>query len=160
MLQQDASTTDKLLELDAQLCFALHAASRTLTRIYTERLSEFELTYTQYLVMLVLWEWDRATPPRPTVRALGERLDLDSGTLTPVLRRLADKRLIVRERGQQDERELCLRLTKEGKALKRRVANVPRAMLVESPLPLAEIVDLRDRLKRFRSAVTGTASTS
>lgn len=150
-------TVDELLALDNQLCFALHAASRLVTRSYTERLSEHGLTYPQYLVLLVLWEWERTPPPRPTVKALGERLDLDSGTLTPLLRRLEQKGLLTRERSEDDERELCVRLTRTGKALKQRVVDVPRWMLATSPVPISEVVELRDRLKRFRTMLQRTA---
>lgn len=152
-LRQSPDVLDELLALDNQLCFALYAAARTVTRAYTEQLQEFALTYPQYLVMLVLWEWDQKPPERPTVKALGERLDLDSGTLTPLLRRLATKGLITRQRGDEDERELCVRLTPEGRALKQPVASVPRALLARTPLPLEEIIDLRERLKRLRDGV-------
>ena len=152
-LRQSADVHDELLALDNQLCFALYAAARTVTRAYSERLQEFSLTYPQYLVMLVLWEWERKSPERPTVTALGDRLDLDSGTLTPLLRRLAAKGLITRRRGDEDERELCVRLTPEGRALKQPVASVPTSLLSRSPLPLEEIIDLRERLKRLRDGV-------
>ena len=152
-LPQPNASIDQLLELDNQLCFALYAASRTVVRAYAERLSAFSLTYPQYLVLLVLWEWDRTAPERQTVRALGERLDLDSGTLTPLLRRLEAKGLVTRQRGRADERELCIAVTSDGRALKSQISEIPRQMLSTAPLTVDELVDLRERLNRLRSGV-------
>jgi DNA-binding MarR family transcriptional regulator len=149
----DAATVDTLLSLDNQFCFALHAASRLVVRAYRPLLSELDLTYPQYLVMLVLWEWDRSKEPRPTVHELGLRLDLDSGTLTPLLRRLEAKRLIVRERSRSDERELLVRVTAAGAAMKREACKVPLSLIQNSPIPLSEIVSLRDQLKRVRATL-------
>ena len=145
---------DDLLELDNQFCFALHAASRRVVRGYRLALEALDITYPQYLVMLVVWSWDRVSYARPTVSALGERLDLDSGTLTPLLRRLEQKGLIVRKRGTEDERELFVYVTRTGRDLKTRAAEIPRAMVRESPLPLAQIVSLRDQLKVLHAALT------
>jgi MarR family transcriptional regulator, organic hydroperoxide resistance regulator len=150
----DAATLDALLSLDNQFCFALHAASRLVVRAYRPVLRELDLTYPQYLVLLVLWEWDRAKEARPTVRELGERLDLDSGTLTPLLRRLEAKRLIVRERSASDERELFVRVTPAGAAMKHKACKVPLSMIQNSPIPLTEIVSLRDQLKRVRERLS------
>jgi MarR family transcriptional regulator, organic hydroperoxide resistance regulator len=145
--------SDAILELDNQFCFALHAASRRVVRSYRPALSELDLTYPQYLVMLVLWQWHRERCAHPTVSALGERLDLDSGTLTPLLRRLEHKGLLARERAGEDERELFVRLTRSGRALKLKARKVPLSLLQRAPLPLAEIVGLRDQLKRLRAAL-------
>ena len=90
------------LALDDQLCFKLYAASRAVTRAYKPMLDQLGLTYPQYLVMLVLWEWHAVAPPQPTVKALGERLLLDSGTLTPLLKRLEQLALITRRRSTRD----------------------------------------------------------
>lgn len=143
---------DGVLDLDNQFCFALYAASRHVVRAYTEALKELELTYPQYLVMLVLWEWSRDRYERPTVKALGERLDLDSGTLTPLLRRLESKGVIARQRISADEREVFLRVTPAGSKLKRRARQVPLNMLKQSPISIAQITKLRDQLKVFRPA--------
>jgi DNA-binding MarR family transcriptional regulator len=89
---------DELLELDNQICFALHSTARQLVRAYRPALDALDLTHSQYLVMLVLWAWARDQEPKPTVKALGERLLLDSGTLTPLLKRLESRRLITRTR--------------------------------------------------------------
>lgn len=143
---------DGVLDLDNQFCFALYAASRHVVRAYTEALKELDLTYPQYLVMLVLWEWSRDRYARPTVKALGERLDLDSGTLTPLLRRLQSKGVIARQRVSPDEREVFLRVTSAGAKLKRRARQVPLSMLEQSPISITQITKLRDQLKVFRPA--------
>ena len=89
---------DEALQLDNQFCFVLYALSRKIIAQYRPLLNELGLTYPQYLVMLVLWEWQREPPEHPGVKALGERLQLDSGTLTPLLKRLETQGLIRRER--------------------------------------------------------------
>ena len=149
----DAATVDALLSLDNQFCFALHAAARMVVRAYRPLLGELDLTYPQYLVMLVLWEWDRAKEPRPAVHELGARLDLDSGTLTPLLRRLEAKGLIARQRSRTDERELHVRVTAAGAAMRREACKVPLALIQNSPIPLSEIASLRDQLKMVRAAL-------
>lgn len=88
------------LQLDNQLCFKLYAASRAVIRAYKPMLEQLGLTYPQYLAMLVLWEWQQQPPAQPTVKALGERLLLDSGTLTPLLKRLEQQGLLLRKRSQ------------------------------------------------------------
>jgi DNA-binding MarR family transcriptional regulator len=148
-----------LLALDNQFCFALHAAARSVQRAYQPALSELDLTYPQYLVMLVLWEWDRQPDVRPTLTALGERLDLDSGTLTPLLRRLEHKGLLARERASDDGRELFVRLTRAGRALQKRARHVPLALLACAPLPIQELALLRDQLHRMRAALAAPQST-
>lgn len=140
-----------LLELDDQLCFALHAATRQVLRAYRPVLAEFGLTYSQYLVMLVLWAWDREKRAHPTVSALGARLALDSGTLTPLLKRLESRRLIKRTRSSDDERELFLQLTAAGRKLEKPVCKVPLSLLSQSTWSLTEILGLRDQLKRLRA---------
>jgi DNA-binding MarR family transcriptional regulator len=147
----DAS--DEALLLDNQLCFALHAACRRVIRAYQPALTELDLTYPQYLVMLVLWEWEKRPPERKTVSAVGDRLDLDSGTLTPLLRRLESKGLLARERSGEDGRELIVRPTRAGVALKQRARKIPVELVARSPVPVAELVSLRDQLKRLRSAL-------
>lgn len=153
VLKRPAIDPDVLLALDNQFCFALHAASRTVVRAYRPVLRALGLTYPQYLVLLVLWEWEREKPSHPTVRALGERLDLDSGTLTPLLKRLQAKRLIARERSQEDERELFVRLTPKGVAMKREACQVPLSLIEGSTIQLSEILTLRDQLNRVRAAL-------
>jgi len=142
-----------LLQLDNQLCFALHSTSRLVIRKYHAVLEELGLTYPQYLVMLVLWEWARKKNcSRPTVRALGDRLDLDSGTLTPLLRRLQEKGLITRKRISSDEREVFVAVTPAGTRLKLRARAIPLKMLERCPIPPEQLLNLRTQLKLFRSA--------
>lgn len=152
-IQVAPAVADLLLALDNQFCFALHAATRAVVRTYRPLLRELDLTYPQYLVLLVLWEWERQNHPHPTVRELGERLDLDSGTLTPLLRRLESKGIITRERSNQDERELLVRVTAEGLTLKQQACQVPLSLMQKSPIPLHEVVALRDQLNRVRNAL-------
>ena len=137
--------SDSLL-LDRQLCFKLYAASRAVIRGYKPMLDALGLTYPQYLAMLVLWEWQAAPPPQPTVKALGERLMLDSGTLTPLLKRLESLGLVQRRRAASDEREVHLALTTEGLALRDRAGPVKARLLCESGMDMAEIEELRERL--------------
>jgi DNA-binding MarR family transcriptional regulator len=144
------ATRDVTLDLDEQLCFALYAASRRVVRAYTAVLKRFELTYPQYLVLLVLWEWHRDKLEHPTVTALGERLELDSGTLTPLLRRMIAQGLVHKRRQADDERQVFISLTEAGLRLKRRLRTVPLQMLQQCSLPAPELVQLREQLKRLR----------
>jgi DNA-binding MarR family transcriptional regulator len=144
---------NELLELDNQLCFALHATARQVIKAYRPALAELELTHPQYLVLLVLWAWARDREPRPTVKALGARLELDSGTLTPLLKRLERRGLVTRTRSSEDERELFVRLTAAGLALKKRARCVPASLLQQSPVSLGELGKLRHQLTRLRAVL-------
>ncbi|MEO4048954.1 MarR family transcriptional regulator [Pseudomonas sp. CAU 1711] len=139
------------LLLDNQLCFKLYAASRAVIRAYKPMLDELGLTYPQYLVMLVLWEWQAASPPQATVKALGERLQLDSGTLTPLLKRLEQLGLVCRRRSSADERELCLALSESGVALRDRVLPLKQRLLCESGVDLGALDGLRQGLGQLLS---------
>jgi DNA-binding MarR family transcriptional regulator len=131
------------LELDRQLCFALYSASRAVTRSYAPLLEDAGLTYPQYVTMLVLWE----DPARSrSVGELGERLHLDSGTLTPLLKRLVSMGYVTRARDAADERRVLVTLTDEGLALRERLASVPHSFLHCLGLDPAEAGALRDRL--------------
>ncbi|GLR12016.1 MarR family transcriptional regulator [Chitinimonas prasina] len=132
------------LRLDAQLCFRLYAASRTVTRCYQPLLAELGLTYPQYLAMLVLWERDDLT-----VKALGQRLLLDSGTLTPLLKRLEQGGLIRRERRAENEREVRIMLTPAGQDLRQRAESVPPALLAATGLSLDEAQQINALLDRL-----------
>lgn len=116
-------TTDDALKLDDQLCFAIYACSREITKLYRPLLDEIGLTYTQYVTMLALWEKDHVT-----VSALGNRLYLDSGTLTPLLKKLEAAGLVTRTRDREDERSVLVALTEEGRTLKNKAAGIPEAM--------------------------------
>lgn len=138
-----------MLQLDHQLCFALYSASLAMTRFYKPLLDELGLTYPQYIAMLALWEEDGQT-----VSALGERLHLDSGTLTPLLKRLESAALVERVRDTEDERCVHVRLTAAGRRLKARAARVPGCVLaaagcsVSDALALTrQVQTLRDRLR-------------
>ena len=109
------------LKLENQLCFPLYAASREIIRYYRPFLDELGLTYTQYIAMLVFWECGETS-----VRDLGQKLYLDSGTLTPVLKRLESKELIRRHRCAEDERMVIAELTEKGRAMKERALSVPK----------------------------------
>ena len=111
---------DEALKLDNQLCFPLYAAARKITGAYAPILKPLGLTYTQYLVMLVLWEKEKVS-----VKSLGETLWLDSGTLTPLLKKLEAKGLVTRVRSRQDERSVEIGLTEEGRALREKAADIP-----------------------------------
>jgi len=133
------------LHLDRQLCFALYAASRAMTQAYQPLLAPLGLTYPQYLVMLVLWEQDGLT-----VKQLGERLALDSGTLTPLLKRLEAAGRIRRQRQTEDERQVGLWLTEAGRALKAEAAAVPAALLCRYGGEAEQLGVLRDTLHALR----------
>ena len=134
------------LLLDNQLCFKLYAASRAVIRGYKPMLDQLALTYPQYLVMLVLWEWHVSAPAQPTVKALGERLMLDSGTLTPLLKRLQQLGLVQRARARLDEREVHLGLSEDGVKLKQQALPLREALLCSSGLDLDGLVELRGQL--------------
>ena len=112
------------LKLDQQICFPLYVLSKEITGLYRPILQELDLTYPQYLVMMVLWEQEGLT-----VSAIGEKLFLDSGTLTPVLKRLESKGLINRIRNKRDERMVLLFLTEQGKDLRQQACCIPQKLL-------------------------------
>ncbi|TDT40648.1 DNA-binding MarR family transcriptional regulator [Streptomyces sp. BK208] len=136
------------LRLDQQICFSLNAASRAFGSVYRVVLKDLGLTYPQYLVMLVLWEHGELP-----VKKLGEHLRLDSGTLSPLLKRLEATGLVRRERSVRDERSVEVRLTGEGAALRERAVEVPRRIAAATGLDLAEIQDLGARLDRLTRAL-------
>lgn len=136
-----------LLCLDEQLCFAVYSASRALTRAYGPLLEPLGLTYPQYLTMLVLWEKDGMT-----VKEIGERLALDSGTLTPLLKRLEQQGYVERKRSTEDERVVHVALTQTGKHLRLKAKKVPLALacragfVVADPKDVAKATKLREEL--------------
>ncbi len=131
------------LRLEDQLCFALYAASRAMTAAYQPLLDELDITYPQYLVMLVLWDHDGER-----VSQIGERLHLDSATLTPLLKRLETRGVIARRRSTIDERVVEVFLTTEGKRLEKRAAGVPSALFAKSGLTVSELGQLRTTLQQ------------
>ena len=141
-------TPDAPLLLGNQLCFAVYSTAHAFNRFYKPLLDRLGLTYPQYLVMLVLWERDGVP-----VKDIGERLFLDSGTLTPLLKRLEAAQLLKRTRSTEDEREVLIALTSQGQALREKARTVPESILSASACSVAEVsalkndlVGLRDRL--------------
>ena len=125
------------LKLENQLCFPLYACSREIIKLYKPYLDEIDLTYTQYIAMMVLWSRECVT-----AKELGDLLFLDSGTLTPLLKKLEGKRLLTRRRSEADERSLVLTITDEGRALRDRALEVPRRMAGRVSLEPAEALEL------------------
>lgn len=146
------------LALDDQLCFKLYAASRAVTRAYKPMLDELGLTYPQYVAMLVLWEWQDTAPAQPTVKALGERLMLDSGTLTPLLKRLEQLALVKRQRSALDEREVHLSLSQSGLHLRDRAHALKTRLLCDSGVDLNSADTLRDGLDQLLQQIRGLSS--
>jgi DNA-binding MarR family transcriptional regulator len=140
---------DAWLALDKQLCFALYSASLAMTKMYKPLLAPLGLTYPQYLVMLALWEEDAQS-----VSALGDKLGLDSGTLTPLLKRLQAQGDISRERDAVDERRVIVRLTDAGRKLKIKARKVPPQIARATGCELAEIVDLTRQLGAMRDSLS------
>lgn len=142
----------QLLRLDHQLCFALYSTSLAMTKLYKPLLDPLGLTYPQYLAMLVLWEGDAIT-----VSELGHRLHLDSGTLTPLLKRLEAAGLVERQRDQADERRVRLQLTPAGRALRSRAAKVPPQVASAAACSQEEVNALTHRLHQLRSQIQSLA---
>ena len=136
---------DVALRLDNQLCFALYSTSLAMTKLYKPLLDELGLTYPQYLVMLLLWEQDEVS-----VSALGERLYLDSGTLTPLLKRMQASGLLTRTRSVQDERRVLISLTEAGRQLKARAAKVPGCVVRATHCPVSELMALTQQVQALR----------
>ena len=147
-------TPSPSVELDDQLCFALYAASRAVTARYRPMLDRMGLTYPQYLVMMLLWESDGQT-----VGQLGGRLALDSGTLSPLLKRLTTAGLVTRQRRVDDERSVSIQLTEEGRALQGQATEVSRQMIGALGLTIAEFDHLKDELRTLTDRVTSDGNT-
>ncbi len=144
-IDRTAAQIDAMLLLDNQLCFALYSTSLAMTRVYKPLLDDVGLTYPQYLAMLVLWEKDGLM-----VSALGERLCLDSGTLTPLLKRLESSGLIARVRDTEDERRVHITLTAAGRKLKVKAAKIPGCILDASRCSIADLHALTQQMQGLR----------
>lgn len=149
------NTTHRELWLENQICFPLYAVSRMVTKLYAPHLKELDITYPQYLVLLVLWQEDQRT-----VSEISELLFLESNTLTPLLKRMESKKLVQRQRSETDERKVLISLTKKGQALQDKAACVPQQIIgsFQSEVVKAEeVVQLRETLNKlmqlFGSAV-------
>lgn len=150
---------DDALSLDNQVCFALYAANRAVTARYRPLLADLELTYPQYLVMLVLWEEGRSDA-LTRVSDLGRRLRLDSGTLTPLLKRLEERGLLDRQRISEDERVVTLALTDAGWSLQERARSVPQQLLCGVALQPERLKALRQELRAVLTALEGEVGSS
>jgi len=143
-----ATTAPRTPLLDEQVCFALYSASRAITATYRDLLSPLGLTYPQYLVLLVLWEQGPTT-----VKGLGERLQLDSGTLSPLLRRLDEAGVVVRTRPRPDERVVEVALTPAGEALREHAGRIPDLICAATGLDTAAIATLTETVARLGASV-------
>ena len=141
------------LELDQQLCFALYDASRALIRAYAPLLAPLGLTYPQYITMLALWETDDPM----TIGSLGDRLHLDSGTLTPLVKRLEQLGLVERRRDPDDERRVVVTLTRRGRELQADAADIPGCLQERLQLDLRSLRSLRAQLRDLSAAIDGAA---
>lgn len=138
-------TPDQMLQLDRQLCFALYSASHAMSKAYKPHLDALGLTYPQYVAMLVLWERDGLT-----VSEIGERLYLDSGTLTPLLKRLEGAGYISRLRDTADERRVLIQLTAAGRKLKAKAVAIPACMFETMQCSIQELSDLTRQVQQLR----------
>lgn len=145
MKTTSSRTADQPLHLDNQLCFALYSANLALNKLYRQLLAPLNLTYPQYLVMLVLWERDDLT-----VSGIGERLFLDSATLTPLLKRLENAGLLLRQRSRQDERQVAVTLTDAGRALQQQAVSIPASISCAAACDADTMSALKKELEYLR----------
>lgn len=146
------STTTALQTLDGQLCFALYSASLAMNKVYRKLLKKLDLTYPQYLVMLVLWERDEVS-----VSEIGERLFLDSATLTPLLKRMEAAGLITRNRATSDERQVIIALTRQGRTLKGQVPELQEGVFCAIDCSLDQVLALKADLESLRGRLLENA---
>ena len=132
------------LLLKDQLCFPIYATSRMVTKLYQPHLEKLDLTYPQYLVMLVLWEQDKLT-----VSAIGDRLFLKTNTITPLLKKMKDKGLLGKARSTEDERTVIIQLSSEGKKLKQRAESIPLQLVESMNLTIDELKLMRELMWKF-----------
>lgn len=144
MKDMNENQTFNPLVLDNQICFALYVCSKEIIRKYTPLLEPLGLTYTSYITLLSLWEKDNVT-----VKELGSRLFLDSGTLTPLLKKMEGQGLITRTRGGKDERTVFIQLTKDGKAMKKKCADIPQQMMCQNILDMKKAEPLLQTLHQI-----------
>ena len=154
MSSKHGMSLEDMLLLDNQLCFPLYAAAKEVVRRYTPFLAPFDLTYTQYIAMMVLWEKKTVS-----VNELGKQLMLDSGTLTPLLRKLEDKKYLLREKSAKDGRRLIVSLTPEGASLKDKMVVVPQKMGTCVHLSPEETTELKRLLKKVTNNILASTDT-
>lgn len=150
---QDMSGGQDLLRLDNQLCFALYALSRKVTALYRPMLDPLGITYPQYLVFLVMWETQAGIAPGfftgVPVKTLCKRLQLDTGTLTPLLKRMEADGWLTRERSRNDEREVLIRLTQKGLDLRQQAQKVPAQLLCKVGTSQMALVEIQQKLHQM-----------
>lgn len=149
-VKDDKKVKDAPLLLDQQLCFALYSANLALHKLYRQLLAPLEITYPQYLVMMVLWERDDVT-----VSEIGERLFLDSATLTPLLKRLETAGLLHRQRSRKDERQVVVTLTQQGEQLRQKALNIPESVHCASACEVEKLQALKGELETLRDNLNG-----
>ncbi|MBP1861299.1 MarR family winged helix-turn-helix transcriptional regulator [Rhizobium herbae] len=147
-MDQTSNVERDIAKLDDFLCFAIYSANHALNRVYKPLLDAVGLTYTQYIAMVTLWERDDQT-----VGSLGEKLFLESSTLTPVLKRLETLGLIVRTRDKADERQVRVQLTATGQALQEKAKTIPACILQASGLDMGELTQLKTEIATLRSSL-------
>jgi MarR family transcriptional regulator, organic hydroperoxide resistance regulator len=139
---------DEFVKLEDHLCFSLYACSRAIFRLYRPYLDELNLTYPQYLVLLVLWERKQST-----VKELGELLGLDSGTLTPMLKRMEAAGLVERKRSAEDERVVMITITEDGNHIKEKAVCIPRSLLESTGMTEEEVMTVNNVIKKLLQRV-------
>lgn len=141
--------SNEMLKLDNQLCFSIYACYSAIMKLYRPVLAALNLTYTQYITMLVLWEEDGLS-----VKELGNRLHLDSGTLTPLLKKLEAAGVLTRTRDKTDERSVIISLTASGRMLKEKAACIPTELYADTKVELQEVVSLKQHIDQFLHKLT------
>ncbi|MEH0153842.1 MarR family transcriptional regulator [Limibacter armeniacum] len=141
-MENDKQETCEWLKLDNQLCFQLYALSRKITQLYGPMLKKLDITYPQYLIFLVMWEHKELS-----IKEIGSRLHLDTGTLTPMLKRMEQKGWLTRQRDKQDERVVKIALTESGWSLQPKAVDIPKDLVCAMHLDLEEAAQMRETLK-------------
>jgi DNA-binding MarR family transcriptional regulator len=144
----EPDTANPSLLFENQICFPLYSAGNAIVRAYRPLLEELDITYLQYMVLMLLWE-----KPQQNVKTLGERLGLDSGTLTPLLKRLENKGLVTRSRSREDERVRMITITREGQALKRKARDIPQRLACSIGLPASKAREFRAMCEELLAAL-------
>jgi len=144
-VEEDNSSIQPSLLLNQQLCFGLYSTSLAMSKLYRKLLKQLDITYPQYLVMMVLWEHDGLT-----LSQIGERLFLDSATLTPLLKRMEATGLLTRTRAADDERHIIITLTEHGKHLKEKAKKIPLSVFCATKCPAEELVSLHEQIIKLR----------
>jgi len=152
-METSTQNTSAVPQLDAQLCFALYSTSLAMSKLYRKLLRGLGLTYSQYLVMMVLWEKNELT-----VSEVGERLFLDSATLTPLLKRMEAAELLTRTRAANDERQVIIKLTAHGDALRQEAAKLPPSILQATQCTLDQVVGMKQQLDELRSSLMNASA--